>query len=262
MVDGRQQRTGVARGACGDCVPGLRAVTFDVGHTLLFPYPSVGSVYARVAARHGIGIAPDVAQERFLGAWRETQAEHVGLIYGTTHDEALAFWWVVLRKCFAGNGTSLATVRLLCDELYAEFAKADAWRLHDSWGTVRDACRRHGVAIGLVSNWDLRLRPLLDAFGLTEDADVVVISAEHGLEKPDSRIFELALTALGVGADQAAHVGDTWRDDVVAARQAGMGAVWYNPGNHPEPVPPVHGAVHIEHLTDLTDLLADGSGAQ
>src|ERR1039457_5439811 len=49
----------------------LAAVTFDVGGTLIEPWPSVGHVYAEVAARHGVkNVLPELLNERFKAAWR------------------------------------------------------------------------------------------------------------------------------------------------------------------------------------------------
>src|SRR5512135_2801731 len=49
---------------------GLQAVTFDVGGTLITPWPSVGHVYSKVAGRHGYpGLSPEVLDKRFAVAW-------------------------------------------------------------------------------------------------------------------------------------------------------------------------------------------------
>ncbi len=48
----------------------VRAVTFDAGGTLIQPWPSVGHVYAEVAARHGHKIPPAALNQRFGKAWR------------------------------------------------------------------------------------------------------------------------------------------------------------------------------------------------
>ncbi len=51
--------------------PGIRAVTFDAGGTLIEVWPSVGQVYAEVATRHGVAdLSPDLLNRRFAAAWR------------------------------------------------------------------------------------------------------------------------------------------------------------------------------------------------
>jgi FMN phosphatase YigB (HAD superfamily) len=84
------------------------------------------------------------------------------------------------------------------------------------------------VKTAVVSNWDERLPGLLRACGFDEEAlDAVVVSAEVLADKPDRRIFEAALEALGVGAEDArgcVHVGDSVVNDVRGAVGAGFGA--------------------------------------
>ena len=48
---------------------GVRAVFFDAGGTLLYPHPSVGEVYARVAAEHGVKARPDLLNQIFHAVW-------------------------------------------------------------------------------------------------------------------------------------------------------------------------------------------------
>mgnify|MGYP000212255831 FL=1 len=229
----------------------LRALTLDVGHTLLFPEPSVGHIYADVAARHGVQIAPDDAGTRFAECWQQTRSDHTGLIYGTSHQEALDFWLRVVDACFAGCAIGAETVLKIRDDLYWVFARAYVWRLHESFDALLEACARLGVRVAFLSNWDLRLRDLLEDMGLATRVDVVVISAEHGLEKPDPRIFEKALAELGAASADAMHVGDTWGDDIAAAAAVGMRAAWFNPDD--DPLPDRLEGVHV--IRDLADLI-------
>ena len=51
-----------------------------------------------------------------------------------------------------------------------------------------------------------------------------------GVEKPDPRIFHLALERAGVAAAEAVYVGDLYSVDVVGARAAGLSAILMDPG--------------------------------
>ncbi len=64
--------------------------------------------------------------------------------------------------------------------------------------------------------------------GLEGRFEVVVTATQYGAGKPDPRLFREALRAMGTGASQAVHVGDSLRDDVAGAKAAGMRAVWLN----------------------------------
>ena len=61
--------------------------------------------------------------------------------------------------------------------------------------------------------------------GLAEYFDVILDSAVEGVEKPDRRYFELALSRAGATPDTTVHVGDFYNIDVVGARNAGLQAI-------------------------------------
>lgn len=85
------------------------------------------------------------------------------------------------------------------------------------------ALKEKGYRIGIVSNgrsvrqWEKMIR--LD---LHKIPDVVVISEDVGFEKPDARIFQVALNRLKLKPEQAAYVGDTIATDVLGANAAGL----------------------------------------
>lgn len=83
------------------------------------------------------------------------------------------------------------------------------------------ALRERGLRIVCVSNWDCSLPDVLDGLGLSSELDGVVNSASTRVRKPDPAIFEAALAAAGVSADEALHVGDS-DDDVTGAKAAGI----------------------------------------
>lgn len=66
MVNGKNREYAMPPAMCES----LEAITFDVGNTFLFPYPSVGTHYAAVAARHGLHMSAADAEARFFDAWR------------------------------------------------------------------------------------------------------------------------------------------------------------------------------------------------
>jgi putative hydrolase of the HAD superfamily len=74
---------------------------------------------------------------------------------------------------------------------------------------------------------DLQRRKLAVA-GLEAHLPLVFISGEVGYGKPDPRIFEHALSKLGIAPGEALMVGDRVNLDVAGARAAGVHAVWLN----------------------------------
>ena len=96
----------------------------------------------------------------------------------------------------------------------------------DTWTTLR-ALRAAGKKLGVITNGETKWqRTKLEALGMGDVFDVVLVSEAEGVSKPDSRIFRRALDACGVAAHEAMFVGDHPEIDVAAAKAAGLTAVW------------------------------------
>ncbi len=193
----------------------VRALFFDVGGTLVRPRPSVGAIYASVANRHGMTGTAEAMERAFRESW--TALKQPGLTVSRKD------WWreVVFR--------TLGQKHEACfEELFDIFAHADAWQVFpEVEDTLREA-RSRGLHVGVISNWDHRLRPLLDELGLAHYFDSITISCEVGVEKPSEEIFYAALQTAGVAANQAVHVGDSDKEDVRGAEAVGMTALLLN----------------------------------
>lgn len=95
--------------------------------------------------------------------------------------------------------------------------------------------------------------------GLSDYVDRVVLSEDVGINKPDRRIFEYALSlGAGFAPSEAVMVGDSWTADIIGASNAEIPSIWYNPdGNLMADLPRVANPplYTIRHLTELTHLL-------
>lgn len=103
------------------------------------------------------------------------------------------------------------------------------WKAFDFTQETLRHLRELGYRLGLISNWDGSAREVLAHNGLDEAFDVIVISSEVGIEKPDPKIFELALSRGNVTPQQSLYIGDNYYDDVVGSRKAGMSCLLINP---------------------------------
>ena len=89
---------------------------------------------------------------------------------------------------------------------------------------------RRRARVGIVSNNLLEeQQEKLRHCGLDPHVDVLVVSEETGMSKPDPRIFHIALDRLGCAPEHAVMIGDSWSADVAGARAAGIRAIWFNP---------------------------------
>jgi len=82
---------------------------------------------------------------------------------------------------------------------------------------VLSSIHGRGVRVGVVSDFSFDLRPAIAGHGFAPFVDAVVISFEHGFQKPDPRMFTTALDLLGVPATEALMVGDRASHDGAAA---------------------------------------------
>ncbi len=76
------------------------------------------------------------------------------------------------------------------------------------------------------------LRQLLERHDMLAAFDYLFFSNEHGMSKPDARVFRHTLAQLDVRPAEAAHVGDIQRTDIAGAQSAGMSAVHFVGANN------------------------------
>src|SRR5262245_7637375 len=216
-------------------IASLRAVTFDVGGTLLEPWPSVGQVYATVAGEHGFAnLQPEILNRRFADAWQAKK----------DFNHSQAAWRKVVDATFTGLVTDTET---FFPELYKRFGQAASWRMFDDVVPCLERLKQRGLMIGIISNWDERLRPLLEALRLAQSFDTIVISCEHGCCKPSHQIFGRARDLLALPPSAVLHVGDNVEDDFAGARAVGFNVLLLNRD----------GKTAGSEIASLRDLLAD-----
>jgi putative hydrolase of the HAD superfamily len=193
----------------------VQAITFDIGGTLIQPWPSVGHVYAEVARRHGVkGVSPEFLEARFRAAWRARKH----------FNESRAGWEELVDEAFQGLSAEPPSATFF-PALYERFAHAEAWRIFDDVLPTLDALAARGVRLGVISNWDDRLRELLRRLRLDTYFESIVISCEVGSSKPAPAIFEHAAARLGLPPESILHVGDSLEMDLQGARASGFCSV-------------------------------------
>ncbi len=124
------------------------------------------------------------------------------------------------------------TARRALDEAMGAGASYKLWQqisfvLFDDVLSCLGALRADSLRLGVITNNDgVHQRRKLAAVGLGDAFDVVVISGEFGVGKPDPAIFSHACAELGVDAGAALHVGDRLDADALGALGAGLRGIW------------------------------------
>ncbi len=119
--------------------------------------------------------------------------------------------------------------------------------------------RSSGYRLGMITNGapDLQ-RAKLEGAGLAPHFDIIVVSGEVGVGKPDPRVFELTLRALDVRPSEAVMVGDNPARDVLGAVSAGVRVVWVNRTQAARAGGAAVADAEIGSLSELADLLLRG----
>jgi putative hydrolase of the HAD superfamily len=235
-------------------VTGPKALLFDLDDTLL-DWSGMAIAVQRTS---------DAVARRHVGLDAARLAEANASVWLTYWQEVEADWTLGLRESRAIQREAWRRALAACgveDEEVAEYARETFAREELLTHRLYDDARR--LLDGLGGRYPLALvtngaadvqRDKLRVVDIETAFDVVVVSAEVGMAKPDCQVFGLALQALGVTAAEAWHVGDSLHNDVAGAKNAGIRAVWLNRTGAPqrEDVVP---DVEIATLVQLLEML-------
>jgi HAD superfamily hydrolase (TIGR01549 family) len=196
----------------------LDTVFLDAGGVIVFPN---WHRISEALARHGVYVD---AEQLASADPHARRALDVPETIAATTDASRGWPYFHLILQHAGIRLSERTDAAL-DELRAYHDRLNLWELvpDDVRGALRLLKARYRVAV--ISNANGTVHAAFDRLGLTPLVDFVIDSAVEGVEKPDPRIFQIALARAGVSADHAVHAGDMYQIDVMGARAAGIDAL-------------------------------------
>ena len=189
------------------------------------------AVFAAELARHGVRVTPDAVQRAEWQARVHLDDQVFARAAGAsteTQESATRYMRLVLEGLGVADGSTVERV--------AEWRRTynpphGVWTAHDPQAPESLALvRRSGARAAAISNSNGSVASVLAAVGLGPYLDFVVDSGEVGIEKPDPRIFELALARADVAPAEAAYIGDFYSIDVKGATAAGLRAVLLDPG--------------------------------
>ena len=194
----------------------LDTVFLDAGGVLVFPN---WTRISEALARHDVNVSPRALARAEHPAKRRLD---VGDTIGATTDASRGWLYFDFVLTEAGVPLSAATRAALADlnDYHRQF---NLWELvPPTVVPALEALRAMGLRLTVVSNANGTLRAHLERLGLARWFDCVLDSCEIGVEKPDPRLFRLALEQSGARADRTMHVGDLYHVDVAGARAADL----------------------------------------
>jgi putative hydrolase of the HAD superfamily len=197
----------------------IRWVVFDAVGTVIFADPPVHMAYHRIGRKHGSKVIPEEAVHRFRQAFAGRSATMLaGGTFTTSEDEERRFWRDVVLAVLP----DVSAPDECFEELFSHFAKPGSWGCYVDVPETLDALRSRGINIALASNFDSRLHAVIDGLPDLADIRTRIISTEVGWKKPSREFFQVLASRCGVRPEQILMIGDDRRDDVDAARTAGL----------------------------------------
>jgi putative hydrolase of the HAD superfamily len=228
----------------------IRAVAFDVNGTLvrILTQDGMDQIFRSVAhflTYQGIDLHRHQIRDLYFGAMKEQQQaspeEHPEF-------DAVAIWRSIIQE-HATEFTralppgKLEQLPLFLAEMYRGISRCRL-RLYPHVREVLDALReRYPLAI-VTDAQSTYARGELHKVGLLDYFDPIVVSGDHGYRKPDRRLFQLALDAIGVAAEHALYVGNDLHRDIFGAREVGMTTVKFESDQGAD--------VHLDCVPDYT----------
>ncbi len=201
----------------------IEAIFFDAGETLLTPNPSWSELSAQILSDRGHSVSVEQLRE----AWRHggqhfLNAADEGFMFSASAADSHHFWTTLYHDMLEFLGIEDDDA---AESLYATFSNPGNYMLFDDSIPTLEALKTQGYRLGVISNFESWLANMLDHLEVTRFFDVIAISGDLQLEKPDPRIFTWAMQEMGVDAPASLHVGDSPNFDAQPAHDLGMTGV-------------------------------------
>ena len=221
---------------------------FDIGYTLLYNLRE--PTYRQVLQEHGAEVSEHDLVHAFHWVDKTFMREYPGVL--GKDPRTYSPWYLGILNYHLGLRLDLCKVFTRWREL--QDATEEYWRAFDFAPAMLERLKNRGCGLGIISNWDPSARSTLARQGIADYFDPIIISSEVGIEKPDERIFLLALEKAGVSASQCLYVGDNYYDDAIGAMKVGMPSVIINRFER-KGIGEIDGHPVIQDIRDIEDYL-------
>lgn len=230
----------------------IKLITFDLDDTLWDNVPVIISAEASMREWLAVNASKvgDLPLERFAALRQQTVQRHPELKYRIS-----VLRHRVLMYAFEEAGYPQPLATEMADAGFEAFIHArHQLTVFPEAEPMLQALRQHYL-LGVITNGNADVQRV----GLAHHFHFALRAEDLGIAKPDARVFQEALQRAGVEAHEAVHIGDHPGDDIAGAQQAGLRAVWFNPGGKAWTADHRPDA-EIGNLTELPDLLARWNG--
>jgi putative hydrolase of the HAD superfamily len=199
----------------------IKAIFFDAAGTLFHLPLGVGYHYALVGEEIGLKLDAARLDRAFAKAWNSMPKR--APIDGPRMNDDKDWWRTLVDFVLDQVAPSLSELDRdnFFEIAYEHFAEAGVWELYPEVLDVLEKLQPQ-FQLAVISNFDGRLRMILEQLGISKFFSQVFLSSEIGADKPDPEIFRRALRVVDLPSDQVLHVGDDPERDWKAATAAGL----------------------------------------
>jgi len=201
--------------------PPPKAIFFDAMGTLFYLTHNVGHHYALAGRDVGLNLDAAKLDSAFHEAWSSMPLRQP--IDGPRENDDKDWWRQVVEKVLdeiAPDVNELDRDNFF-EIAYEHFAEAGVWERYPEVVDVLGKLQSR-FQLAVVSNFDGRLRMILEHLGISKFFTHIFVSSEVGADKPDPEVFRRALKFMKVQPNEALHVGDDPERDWKAATSAGL----------------------------------------
>ncbi|MBI2972297.1 MAG: HAD-IA family hydrolase [Armatimonadetes bacterium] len=220
-----------------------KVIFFDYGGTLAYVDPPPERIWLHLLKELGFTPNPAAFGEAFQIANETAGRLNIYDYHGRMREYWRRYDGLIFERLGIDDPRGV-----LADAINAGFGRPDWYHLYPDVRETLQALRSNGYQLGIISNNVDEMLERLQQLGLTRDFNTVTYSQEARADKPDPKIFRLALDRAGCRPDEAVHIGDSYEADVVGARQAGISPIFIDRDER-------HVGVDCLRITDLREVL-------
>lgn len=205
-----------------------RVVFFDFYNTLVHFDPPREELHRRACLQAGISIgtrelrrALPIADEYYH---RESLSNPIRKRPPEEQKVFFTNYELLVLKEAGVDGVSPEVAFAIVNQVRQELARVRL-TLYDDVIPTMDKLKEIGLILGLISNIDRDISPNIRELGLEPYLNPVVTSVAVGVGKPDPGIFLAALQQVRASPEEAVHIGDNYRVDILGAKRVGITAL-------------------------------------
>ncbi|RLE62378.1 MAG: hypothetical protein DRJ38_09720 [Thermoprotei archaeon] len=223
----------------------FKVVSLDFGGTIAHEIEQDYVVYHKVLNELGYSINLNLVEKALRDArawWREEKAKTGRVWNMKAYVELIER---VLKALELPTEKTVDFLKILPHRI--------RFRVYDDVKPTLEELKRRGYRLIVISNVSSlkNLSIYISSIGLKDYFELLIASGTVGFEKPDPRIFKLALEKTNVSPGEMIHVGDDYEADYIGAENAGLTGVLLDRKN----VYKDKNCRKIMKLTELLDLL-------